>query len=170
MILMPKCKQSCQNHVFSLTFHQNFNFSSLEIEFKNFVLGKGCDDVECDDASDCTKGDFCIDGQCVTPQSCENSACATAGQVCDPGTHLCVLGDCTAADLTNCPPHNTCVDFKCVAPECTPETVTTDCPAENQCVDFKCVAPQAGCQKDGDCTDGKFCGCQKDDDCTGGSC
>ena len=37
-MLMPKCKKSCQNHVFSSTFRQNFNFSSIEIQ-KKIVLG-----------------------------------------------------------------------------------------------------------------------------------
>lgn len=115
-----------------------------------------CGDDPCNADADCSGGQFCQSGECVT--LCEADDDCTNGRSCDRG--ICVVPQ-RCGDSSDCSFGSVCEEGICVSQpvECFSES---DCPPNFRCCEGACyqpgtAAPACGCETDGDCTNGYFC-------------
>lgn len=136
----------------------------------------GCGtDAECDEATACSFGEVCIEGQCVT------KSCATSAQC--PMEHTCDDGACTAGcgEDADCYPGDSCGETgTCETKDC--RDTHLDCGFKEFCNEFSGECYDAGgyycraCNDDNDCGGngnycaGGYCGvtCETNSDCPSG--
>ena len=119
----------------------------------------------CDDGNDCTIGDHCLDGACLSTGTdiCDDANPCTT-DYCDPALgcqHTDNTIPCDDGDA--CTTQDTCFEGACVG-------VTAVCDDNNPCTDDTC-APETGCVYTNNtepCDDANTC--TTDDTCAGGIC
>lgn len=141
---------------------------------------------------DCSLGDICEAGRCVSPVECQIDIDCEAGERCDAGSCVSVGecqadGDCDAGEICevdtcragcrgndDCPGNQICDPgtFTCAEPMMCQDDV--DCLDGRVCADGACQAPAFPCEDDGDCPGGGTCEngacfgvpvCDGDEDC-----
>ncbi len=75
----------------------------------------------CIDNSQCSGGNFCIEGVCQLPVECDPETPCPPGKKCLLSAQICVdATDCACATDSECPEGTTCTECECVGTECTP--------------------------------------------------
>jgi Cys-rich repeat protein len=145
---------------------------------------RNCFGTDCKLNSDCSLGNFCVQGLCLDPRNqqtgpdactvtnCTVNADCLSTQICDITNKVCVLNLGCAED-NQCPSGESCnVAASTCEPSCTADTAYQICGLKQQCYMGICV----DCVSDSDCGTGLSCnlnthqcvgfeGCTKNADC-----
>lgn len=146
-------------------------------DFRNTCV-PGPVDGGCDDSSDCTGSETCVEGACIQGACTLDSQCGPVGG----SARSCVNGECVVVGCGtdgDCPGGTSCDGGFCL-PNTNECTTSAACGAGENCVDGRCLTD---CQNGNTCAGNELCGadgfcrpnaqpsdfCTDDDGCSGGA-